>query len=86
MDTEEESHKWHKGIFMGVRGGCVVHDPRKLRECTKASNYEVSEFMDYYRNDEHYFDVPFVFLYGLTSAIELGLATVFAERLFATLL
>lgn len=86
MDTEKESKKWHRGIFVGVKKGLVVHDPRNAYKHSKASDYKMSGFMDYYRNDEHYYDVPYVVTYGVSTGVSLGLVSVLAERLITTLL
>jgi len=86
MDTEKESEKWHRGIFVGVKKGLVVHDPRKAYKHSKASEYKISEFMDYYRNDEHYYDVPYVVTYGVSTGVALGLVSFTAQHLVTALL
>jgi len=74
MNTEKESEKWHTGIFRGIKVGIKTHDPRKVRKALMATKYPLTRqgALDYYHNDEHYHDVPALFLYGVTTAIEIG--------------
>jgi len=81
MNTEKESEKFHKGIFEGIKVGLKTHDPRKVRKVLNATDYKLSEWHDYYKNDEHYHDVPALLTYGTTTAIEAGAALYAGEQI-----
>jgi len=70
MDTARESKLWHNGIYAGLKAGFKTHNPSKIYECMKISEYGMREW---YKKDGHYFDVTFVLCYLLTTAIEIGL-------------
>ncbi len=61
LDTKEEHDEWHKGIYTGLK----VYDPRKLHEAVK---YNEKGWREWYRNDNHYHDVPMLAAYGLKGA------------------
>lgn len=69
MDTARESRLWHKGIYEGLKKGFKTHNPKKVYNSLKLSEMGYKEW---YANDGHYFDVPFVLMYLLSSAVELG--------------
>lgn len=76
MDTEQESRLWHKGIYKGLKAGFKTHNPSKVYDRLKLSKYG---YRKWYREDSHYFDVPFVFMYLVSTAVELGLLSVLAS-------
>lgn len=78
MDTARESKLWHNGIYAGLKTGFKTHNPDKIYERMKISEYGMSEW---YKKDGHYFDVPFIFMYLLSTAVELGLLAVLAGYL-----
>jgi len=69
MNTAKESRLWHKGIYKGLKAGFKTHDPSKIYDRLKLSD---SKYSDWYGNDGHYYDVPFVAMYLLSTAVELG--------------
>jgi len=69
MDTASESRLWHNGIYAGLKAGFKTHNPSKIFERMKISEYGMKEW---YEKDGHYFDVSFVAMYLLSSAVELG--------------
>lgn len=78
MDTKRESKLWHNGIYAGLKAGFKTHNPSKIYGRLKLSEYGMQ---DWYENDGHYFDVPFVFMYLLSTAVELGLLAAAASYL-----
>jgi len=82
MDTEKESDLWHKGIGRGIKAGFKVHDPRKVYKLLKISGQSVT---DWYHSDGHYFDIPFLLVYGFTTALEAGLVTALGPELVSRL-
>lgn len=78
MDTAKESRLWHKGIYEGLKAGFKTHNPTKVYERMRISEYGR---MEWYKNDGHYFDIPFVVCYLITTAIELGLLGLLATYL-----
>lgn len=78
MDTAKESRLWHNGIYKGLKAGFKTHNPSKIYKRMKVSEYSAKEW---YAEDGHYFDIPFVLMYLLTTAVELGLLSVAAAYL-----
>jgi hypothetical protein len=78
MDTARESRLWHNGIYKGLKAGFKTHNPDKVYERMKISEYGMKEW---YGKDGHYFDVPFIFMYLVSTAVELGLLAVAASYL-----
>lgn len=86
MNTERESNRLHNGVFRGIKLGATVHDPRRVSEFVHAQDYKLSQWREYMEADEHYFDIPFILTYGVTSAVELGVFATAVSYVFKTLL
>lgn len=78
MDTEKESRLWHKGIYKGLKKGFKVHNPAKVYQAMKLSE---TGYKEWYADDGHYFDVPFIFMYVVSSAVELGVLALLGSYL-----
>jgi len=78
MDTAGESRLWHNGIYQGLKTGFKTHNPDKIYGRMKLSEYGMSEW---YKKDGHYFDVPFILMYLVSTAVELGLLALLATYL-----
>ena len=69
MNSAKESDKWHKGIYNGLKAGLARHDPRKV----KADLYVTEmSYGEWFRAEGHYHDVPYVGMYAVSTAVELG--------------
>lgn len=73
LDTEKEHKKWHRGLYRGLK----VNDPRKLYSQLKINDCRINEW---WRNDNHYHDIPAVAVYGV-KATSLGAGLVFTMLL-----
>lgn len=78
MDTERESDLWHNGIYAGLKAGFKTHNPTKVYNRMKISEYGMDKW---YEKDGHYFDVPFILAYIGSTIVELGLLAALASYL-----
>lgn len=82
MNTAEESSKWHKGFYRGIKAGLKRHDPRKIRKdlmiTDQSGNY--IGYKEWFGAEGHYHDVPYLALYLVSTAAELGALGLLAQH------
>lgn len=60
MNTEQESKRFHNGIYQGLKDGLRRRNPLKVKEDVRAFD---KSFTEWYGNDDHYYDVPYMVTY-----------------------